>query len=484
MTYATGHRPQRQHHAGGPRPQGDRTTTPSGLRCLALGTLAMAVTACGDALLTGYEPERIAAPSASVASATSNGWNEGDLIPDVSAYDVNGVEVSLGDFAGQFVLVEVGGVWCLPSQLVAPWLPSIEQTLTGEGIPFTTVVSLVESSNFGQVSDAAIASAWLTHFYGGAYRSVLHMNGSTTVAAPWYQPISQHSAIPILFLLAPNGKIVQLSVGTPSSEAALLVWIRDGMALHFGPRLESVNGPEGPVSNALPLVIDGTFSDPDGDTRGGSVDWGDGSAPEPLIVDPAGAFRTPPHTYTEPGFYDIRLELIDDAGNSSEEVLPGVTIFDPDGGFIVGAGSVLAPGLFCDSLECDPDPAAPDRPARFRLLAKYMKKASVPDGAFDFQFESGSFRFEATAYDWLLVNRNDSNAQLKGEGTVNGETPEAWGLAPGGTFRFMLRANDGPTDSFLLDVWLDHPDTGDWSVYSTNGSLPLQKGNILLQTRR
>ena len=445
--------------------------------------LTLAVGGCIDVLPTGYDANDVPLAAGPAMSAVS-GWNVGDLAPDLTAYDVDGVAISLGDFAGQFVLLEVGGVWCLPSRLIAPFLPGIEQTLTGEGIPFTTVVSLVENTIPGNLSDAAITSAWLNQYYGGAHRNVLHMNGSGAVAAPWYDPIVQYNAIPILYLLAPTGEIVAVSVGALATEAALLAWVRDGISLYSGPKFESVDGPEGPVSNASPLVIEGTFSDPDGNTQVGSVDWGDGSSAEPLIVDPSGSFVTPGHTYAAPGFYDIRLTLEDDDGNSRDELLPGITVFDPSGGFIVGAGTVLAPGIYCDGLDCDPDPAAPDETARFRLLAKYARKATVPDGAFNFRFESGSFRFESTTYDWLLTNQNDSNAQLKGEGTVNGQTPEDWGLAPGGAFRFMLAAKDGDPDSFHLVVWLDHPETDEWLVYTTDGSIPIQTGSILLSKGR
>ena len=443
---------------------------------------ALFATACADGLGTGPDATAPRPSAPSFSSAPGTGWDVGDMAPNLSALDVDGATISIGDYLGSFVLLEVGGAWCNPTRFIAPFLPNIDQAIQNDGVPFASVVTLVESNFPGNPSDGALARAWLDTYYGaGSYRPVLHMDGSSAMAAPWYEPIYEHNAIPILYLLGPDGSIVRFSVGA-LAEAQLLAWVRDGIGDFYGPDIESVNGLDGPVSNATPLVVDGTFSDPDGNTNGGTVDWGDGTGPQPLTVDPAGTFSTQGHLYASAGFYDVRITLTDDDGYSTSETIYGVTVFDPDGGFIAGSGTVMTSGAACGSVDCDTEGPFTPELARFRILAKYVKRDVVPDGSFHFRFESGSFVFESTSYDWLMTNQNGRNAQLKGQGRVNGVTPDAWGF-PGGVFRFMLWATDDSPDTFYLVVWLD-ADEDQWLVYQEQQPLTLESGNIIVTRSR
>ena len=93
--------------------------------------------------------------------------------------------------------------------------------------------------------------------------------------------------------------------------------------------------------------------------------------------------------------------------------------------------------------------------ATFGFFAKYKKGANVPDGSTDIQFKAADLNFHSSAYDWLVVNQNDSNAQFKGSGTINGIDG----------YQFMLWAGDHDPDTFRMKIW----QTSDGQVIYDNG---------------
>jgi hypothetical protein len=99
-----------------------------------------------------------------------------------------------------------------------------------------------------------------------------------------------------------------------------------------------------------------------------------------------------------------------------------------------------------------------------------MKGASTPDGNTQFSFQAGGLNFHSTSYEWLVVNQNDSNAQFKGEGTVNGM----------GTYKFMLWAGDGTgpngEDTFRIRI----TEVGGGVVYDNGTDQEIGGGNIIV----
>ncbi|MFN2638359.1 MAG: hypothetical protein ABR585_15230, partial [Gemmatimonadaceae bacterium] len=67
----------------------------------------------------------------------------------------------------------------------------------------------------------------------------------------------------------------------------------------------------------------------------------------------------------------------------------------------------------------------------FGFVSRYQKGASVPSGNTEFEFQTASFKFHSTSYDWLVIA--GARAQYKGSGTINGS----------GDYAFLLTAIDG-----------------------------------------
>lgn len=102
-----------------------------------------------------------------------------------------------------------------------------------------------------------------------------------------------------------------------------------------------------------------------------------------------------------------------------------VAVYDPSGRFVTGAGTFQSPvGALTGS-------TASGR-AQFAFESKYLPGANVPSGHTQFKFKEGSFEFDSTAYEWLVVA--GARAQYKGGGVIKGQT---------GTFEFILTAIDG-----------------------------------------
>ncbi len=85
------------------------------------------------------------------------------------------------------------------------------------------------------------------------------------------------------------------------------------------------------VENALPLIapiatqtvpfgstltVSTTFTDPGADGHIASIDWGDGTAPSPAVVDPGTGSITGSHAYTNAGLFHAALVLSDDDGST------------------------------------------------------------------------------------------------------------------------------------------------------------------------
>ena len=154
------------------------------------------------------------------------------------------------------------------------------------------------------------------------------------------------------------------------------------------------------------------------------------------------------HAYSEPGVYTVQLTLRDEFGQFDTATFEFVTVFDPSGGFVTGGGWIDSPA---GAYKPDPDLAGK---ASFGFVSKYKKGASVPTGQTEFQFQVADLNFHSDSYQWLVVNQNQSRAQFKGEGTINGA------LDPSGkNYQFMIWATDGSPDIFRIKIWYMDGDT-------------------------
>jgi len=72
-------------------------------------------------------------------------------------------------------------------------------------------------------------------------------------------------------------------------------------------------GPDAIIVEGGTFASAGSFTDPGSDTWTGTVDYGDGSGPQPLALNPDGSFALD-HGYADDGVYNVTVAITDDDG--------------------------------------------------------------------------------------------------------------------------------------------------------------------------
>ncbi len=176
------------------------------------------------------------------------------------------------------------------------------------------------------------------------------------------------------------------------------------------------------------------------------------------------------------GVYSICLRGSDSVGNlGAPECALLVAVYDPNGGFVTGAGWFNSPaGAFTAN------PSLTGK-ANFGFVAKYQHGANIPSGNTEFQFKAGDLNFHSTSYDWLVVA--GGKAKYKGSGTINGAGDYAFQLTAtdgqasggGGEDKFRLKIWDKSGGGVIYDNQSGDPDTADASTVLGGGSIVIHK---------
>jgi hypothetical protein len=175
------------------------------------------------------------------------------------------------------------------------------------------------------------------------------------------------------------------------------------------------------------------------------------------------------HAYSEPGVYTVQVAVFDVFGQFDTSTFEFVTIYDPDGGFVTGGGWIDSPAN-----AYQPDPTLTGK-ATFGFVSKYKKGADTPSGNTQFQFQVADLNFHSDTYDWLVVNHDATNAQFKGEGTINGA------IAPNGDdYKFMLWARDGEPDTFRIKIWEEYESGVETVIYDNGFDQGIADGSIVI----
>ena len=208
------------------------------------------------------------------------------------------------------------------------------------------------------------------------------------------------------------------------------------------------------------IALDGTGSDPEGlavtyqwAAQGGSLD--DAAAEDPQFTAGSAA-----------GIYEVALTVTDPTGLSDSDTAM-VVVFDPEGGFVMGGGQIWSAAGAC---RLDDACAAVEGRAIFGFVSRYQKGATRPGGNTGFRFHAGNLAFHSSAYEWLVVNQDGTNAQFKGSGTINGA----------GEYKFMIWAGDGEPDQFRIKIWAESGDE-EVVVYDNGVDQPLEAGRIVIR---
>jgi len=251
------------------------------------------------------------------------------------------------------------------------------------------------------------------------------------------------------------------------------------MVLNVAPVVGAITAPIDPVPINTPINTSAWFSDAGTpDTHTAQWDWGDGNLTPGTVTQGNGSGSVNGgYSYTEPGIYTVKLEVADDDGDIGSSEFKYVVVYDPNGSFVTGGGTINSPvGAYVA------DPTLTGF-ANFGFVSKYKKGAYVPTGNTEFQFHAGNMNFKSSSYQWLVVA--GARAQFKGYGTINGE----------GNYGFMLTAIDGQVnggggvDKFRIKIWdvndndnvvydnqLGDSDDADLTSAITGGSIVIHSG--------
>jgi PKD repeat protein len=241
-----------------------------------------------------------------------------------------------------------------------------------------------------------------------------------------------------------------------------------GYSANETPFIHFIDGPLDPVEVNTGVSATAEFIDWDvADVHTATWDWGDGTVSAGSVSEAHGVGTVDgSHVYSTPGVYPVTITVTDNHNAAAEAVYNYVVVYEPGAGFVTGGGWIDSPaGAYL------PDETVAGR-ANFGFVARYDKKTELPQGNTEFMFEAGDLNFRSSSYQWLVVNKNESRAQFKGTGTINGA----------GDYMFMLRAVDGAPDTFWIRIW-EETDDSEIVIYDNGADQATGGGSITVHSK-
>lgn len=122
--------------------------------------------------------------------------------PIFKGVDINGKEMSLRDFRGKYIYIDMWATWCGPCQKELPYLTKLEEKYKGRNIVFVGLSIDQDKAKWeARVKSGALGGTQLYIGKGTKFQSDYRISG-----------------IPRFILLDPNGRIVNSDMSRPSSE--------------------------------------------------------------------------------------------------------------------------------------------------------------------------------------------------------------------------------------------------------------------------
>ncbi len=122
--------------------------------------------------------------------------------PDFKGEDINGKQMSLRDFRGKYVYIDIWATWCGPCQRELPFLKKLEEKYRERNITFVSLSVDTDKAKWeARVKSGELCGTQLLIGRGTKFQKDYRING-----------------IPRFILLDPNGRIVNPDMTRPSSE--------------------------------------------------------------------------------------------------------------------------------------------------------------------------------------------------------------------------------------------------------------------------
>ena len=198
-----------------------RSAVPRLSAAISAAVLALSGCAGGTEIQTGGEDDRFISGD---GSATVFEMGERDSAPDVTGTTFEGDELSLSDYEGQILVLNVWASWCGPCRAEQPVLDEVHAEYGDLGVHFLGV----------NIKDNETAALAYTDDKGVVYPSLYDQPGEIPQA---FRETVPPRAIPSTLILDPNGDIAARVIGPTT----------------YGQLTELLN----------PLVVEFDFGDPE-----------------------------------------------------------------------------------------------------------------------------------------------------------------------------------------------------------------------------
>lgn len=114
-----------------------------------------------DSTAAWTAPDNTWPMSAPPTGLEEEGFSEGEVPPDMRLMDQNGQEVSLWQFYGSVVVIDVSTMWCGPCKELAAGVDETWHDYKDQGFMYLT---LLPEDNLAQVPDQADLEEWATDY--------------------------------------------------------------------------------------------------------------------------------------------------------------------------------------------------------------------------------------------------------------------------------------------------------------------------------